>query len=78
MDLIFDGIIINCDTTDPLTKVACNQIRKSKNPTIQPAEGKKLKFSLMGGVSFIISSIFIISFVILIILAVQQHIERSI
>lgn len=50
MDLLFDGIEIDCDTNDPLAKLTCNQMRKIKNPAIQPADGKKLKFSLLGGV----------------------------
>lgn len=77
MDLIFDGIEFDCDTTDPLAKLACNQIRKRKDPTIQPMEGNKLKFSLFGRVSLIISLVFINNFVILIIHPVQQYIERS-
>lgn len=49
MDLLFDGIEINCDTIDTLAKLTCNQMRKMKNPAIQP-DGEKLKFSLLGGV----------------------------
>lgn len=50
MDLLFDGIEIDCDTTDPLARLTCNQIRKEKNPAIQPSHGKNMKFSLLGGV----------------------------
>lgn len=50
MDLLFDGIEIDCDTIDPLAKLTCNQMLKMKNPTIQQTNGKKLKFSLLGGV----------------------------
>lgn len=52
MDLLFNGIIIDCNTTDPLAKLTCNQIRKAKNPSIQSLENKNLKFSLLGGVRF--------------------------
>lgn len=51
MDLLFDGIIIDCNTTVPLAKLTCNQIKKSGNPAIQPLPDKKLKFSILGGVS---------------------------
>lgn len=50
MDLLFNGIEIDCNSTEPLAKVTCNQIRRAKNPTIQPMENKRLKFSLLGGV----------------------------
>lgn len=51
MDLLFNGIEIDCNSTEPLAKVTCSQIRKAKNPTIQPIENKRLKFSLLAGVS---------------------------
>lgn len=50
IDLLFNGIEIDCNSTEPLAKVTCNQIRRAKNPTIQPMENKRLKFSLLGGV----------------------------
>lgn len=49
-NLLFDGIEIDCDTDVPLAKLTCNQMRKIKNPAIRPSDGKKLKFSLLGGV----------------------------
>lgn len=52
MALLFDGIEIDCNTTVPLAKLACNEIIKSKNPSIQSINSKKLKFSLLGGVIF--------------------------
>lgn len=50
MDLLFDGIEIDCDTDVPLAKLTCNQMRNIKNPAIRPSDGRKLKFSLLGGV----------------------------
>lgn len=50
MDLLIDGIEIDCDTNVPMAKLACNEIRRAKNPAIQPFEGKKLRFSVLGGV----------------------------
>lgn len=50
MDLLFDGIEIDCETNVPMAKLTCNEIRKAKNPAIRPSVGKKLKFSLLGGV----------------------------
>lgn len=50
IDLLFNGIEIDCDTNVPLAKLACNQMRQVKNPAIQPGDGRKLKFSLLGGV----------------------------
>lgn len=53
MALLFDGIEIDCNTTVPLAKLACNEIIKAKNPSIQSINNsKKLKFSLLGGVIF--------------------------
>lgn len=57
MDLLFDGIEIDCDTNDPRAKLTCNQMRKVKNPAIQPSDGKKLKFSLLGGVKILTFSL---------------------
>lgn len=50
MDLLFNGIEIDCNTTEPLAKITCNQIRKSGNPTIQSMDNKRIKFSILGGV----------------------------
>lgn len=50
MDLLFNGIEIDCNSTDPLAKLTCNQIRKAKNPAIQSVDDKRLRFSLLGGV----------------------------
>lgn len=50
MDLLFNGIEINCNTTDPLTKVACREIRKRKISSFQPIENKRFRFSALGAV----------------------------
>lgn len=50
IDLLFNGIEINCNATNPLTKLACNQIRKRNIPTFQQIGNKSLKFSVFGGV----------------------------
>lgn len=50
MDLLFNGIEINCNSTDPLTKLACNQIRKRNIASFQSIANNRLKFSVFGGV----------------------------
>lgn len=50
MDLLFNGIEIDCSTTNPLAKLACNEIRKTKNPMIQKMNKTQMKFSILGGV----------------------------
>lgn len=50
MDLLFNGIEINCNTSEPLTKLACNQIRKRNIPSFQSIGNKRLKFSVFGAV----------------------------
>lgn len=57
MNLLFDGIEIDCSTTNPLAKLACAEISKNKSPTIQLITTKKMKFSLLGGVRCMFSSI---------------------
>lgn len=51
MTFLFDGIEIDCNTTNSLAKLTCKEIRKSNNPAIQPINSKKMKFSLFGGVN---------------------------
>lgn len=50
MDLLFNGIDIDCSTTNPLAKLACSEIRKSKNQMIQKVNRTQMKFSILGGV----------------------------
>lgn len=52
MDLLYNGIEIDCSTKNPLAKLACNEIRKNKNPMIQKTNRTHMKFSILGGVSF--------------------------
>ncbi|XP_055302266.1 sensory neuron membrane protein 1-like [Sitodiplosis mosellana] len=52
MDLLYNGIGIDCSTKNPLAKLACNEIRKSKNPMIQKMNRTQMKFSILGGVNF--------------------------
>lgn len=51
MDLLYNGIEIDCSTKNPLAKLACNEIRKNKNPMIQKMNRTQMKFSILGGVS---------------------------
>lgn len=50
MDLLVDGILIDCNTTNPMAKVACTQIQKMKNPQIRSIDTKRMKFSYLAGV----------------------------
>ncbi|XP_031629089.1 sensory neuron membrane protein 1-like [Contarinia nasturtii] len=49
MDLISDGIEIDCSTTNPLAKIACRMIRKSGIQMIQRVDTQRMKFSFLGG-----------------------------
>lgn len=51
MDLIFDGIFIDCSTKNPLAKLACGEIRSGGHQSIQQINATTFKFSLLGGVS---------------------------
>lgn len=51
MDILFDGIEIDCTTKNPLARIACKEIRTNKNPAIQLIDQTHMKFSLLGGVS---------------------------
>lgn len=50
MDLLFDGIEIDCAVKNPLSKLACGEMRRSNQPSLQKIDKQRLKFSLMGGV----------------------------
>lgn len=50
MDLIFDGIDIDCSSKDPLARIACGEIKRG-GPAIVRANETTYKFSLLGGVS---------------------------
>lgn len=50
MNLLFDGIEIDCSTTNPLAKLACTQMRKNKNQAIQQIDKNRMIFSVLGGV----------------------------
>lgn len=52
MDLLFNGIEINCNAIDPLTKIACNQLRKRKEHGFKEIDNKKLLFSMFAAVRF--------------------------
>ncbi|XP_031629088.1 sensory neuron membrane protein 1-like, partial [Contarinia nasturtii] len=49
MNLLFDGIEIDCGVTNPLSKLACGEMRRSAHPSIQKITKERLKFSFMGG-----------------------------
>lgn len=52
MDLLFHGILIDCDVTNSLAKIACKEIRKRNDPTFKSLDNGKLLFSMFGGVRF--------------------------
>lgn len=52
MDLLFHGILIDCDVTNSLAKIACSEIRKRNDTTFKPLDNGKLLFSMFGGVRF--------------------------
>lgn len=51
MDLIFDGIDIDCSSKDPLVRIACKEIDRNGGATIMRANETTFKFSMLGGVS---------------------------
>lgn len=51
MDLIFDGIDIDCSSKDPLVRIACREIDRNGGATIIRANETTFKFSMLGGVS---------------------------
>lgn len=51
MDLIFDGINIDCSSKDPLVRIACKEIDRNGGATIIRANETTFKFSMLGGVS---------------------------
>lgn len=53
MDLLFNGIEIDCNVTNPLTKIACREIRKRKDSSFIHLDNDKFLFSMFGGVSLI-------------------------
>lgn len=52
MDLMFNGIIIDCDVTNSLAKIACREIRNRSDPTFKSLDNGKLLFSMFGGVRY--------------------------
>lgn len=50
IDLLFNGIEIDCNVTNPLTKIACREIRKRKDSYFKRLDNNKYLFSMFGGV----------------------------
>lgn len=50
MDVLFNGILIDCDVTNSLAKIACKEIRKRNDPTFKSLDNGKLLFSMFAGV----------------------------
>lgn len=51
MDLMFDGIQIDCDVDKAMAQVACDEIRDRKDPHFRMLDNGKMMFSMFGGVS---------------------------
>lgn len=52
MDLFYHGIEIDCNTEDPLAKIACREIKKRKDTSFVALENNKFLFSFFGGVRY--------------------------
>lgn len=52
MDLLFDGIQIDCDVDKAMAKVACDEITDRKDPKFRILDNGKMMFSMFGGVRF--------------------------
>lgn len=50
MDLMFNGIPIDCTSTKPQAKVVCMVLRTGEVQAIQKIDRTHFKFSLLGGV----------------------------
>lgn len=66
MNLLFDGIKIDCSTKNPLAKVACGEMKSGDHQAIRQLDNQYLSFSLLGGVCFIYLFQFFFSFKIII------------
>lgn len=55
IDLLFNGIEIDCNVTNPLTKIACREIKKRKYPSFKHLDNNKFLFSMVGCVSKLFS-----------------------
>lgn len=53
MDLLFDGIPIDCSSTDFNAKAVCSVFESGESQAIQPVDDDTFKFSFFGGVSFL-------------------------
>lgn len=51
MDLMFDGIPIDCSSTNFNAKAVCSVFETGESQAIQPVDDENFKFSLLGGVS---------------------------
>lgn len=50
MDLMFNGIPIDCTSKKPQARVVCMVLRSGEVPAIQQIDRTHFKFSLLGGV----------------------------
>lgn len=51
MDLLFDGINLDCSSTDFNAKAVCAIFESGESQAIQPVNDQTFKFSFFGGVS---------------------------
>lgn len=51
MDLLFDGIHLDCSSTDFNAKAVCSIFESGESQAIQPVDENTFKFSFFGGVS---------------------------
>lgn len=52
MDLLFDGIQIDCDVDKAMAQVVCDEIRDRKDPQFRMLDNGKMIFSMFAGVKF--------------------------
>lgn len=52
MDLMFDGIQVDCDVDKAMAQVVCDEIRDRKDPQFRMLENGKMMFSMFAGVRF--------------------------
>lgn len=52
MDLLFHGIQIDCDVTNSMAKIVCEEIQERNVQTFKQLDNGKMMFSVFGGVRF--------------------------
>lgn len=54
LDLLFNGIEIDCSTKNALGRLACSEIRNGKHQVFRPINNELFVFSLFGGVCSVV------------------------